>query len=363
MNKFSNASSLIVTLLFFVFPVAGVVSYQLLISVDRFQSVAATVITEQKPASTSFDLSLLGLPSFGSDRDAHVVSEFILSRDMMSYLDRQLKLREHYSDPNVDYFARAAVDATEEEFHELYRDYIEVDYNIETKLLTFSVQAFDPEYAQNVLRLILRRADEFIDALNNKVSREQIRFFEIEVVNREQALREAKGNLLAFQQKNKILSTEAEAKTIFATVGMLETLVAQKTSELDSKAKILSKNSAQLQELKGQIASLRRQIATEKERLAGSEGTDISKLQAELVELRLELELATTAYKTTLTTLEQIRVEASRKLKFLIVVTLPSLAQESEYPRREYIIITAILICFMIYVIMSLIVAIIREHG
>ena len=135
------------------------------------------------------------------------------------------------------------------------------------------------------------------------------------------------------------------------------------SSELDGRRKILSGGSAVLQELEAQISSLRRQIEAEKARLAGGKGRDISKLQAEFHEIDLGLELATTAYKSTLATLEQVRVEASRKLKFLIVVTQPSLAGEAEYPRRGYIIISTALICLMVYVLVSLISAIVKEHS
>ncbi len=363
MAKFLNVASFAVFVVFFVLPVASITFYQLAFATDRYESKAVTVISEQKSGMGSFDFSFLGLPSFGSDRDAHIIIEFILSRDMMNYLQRQINIRAHYSNPEVDYLSRLESDATVETFHELYLDYFTAEYDIEKKIITLAVQAFDKNYAQDALRLMLRRADEFIDALNNKVSREQLRFFETEVVSREQQLKKLKAELLEFQQTNKILSTEAEAQTIFTTIGALETVLAQKNSELDSRKKILSKDSAILQELQGQITSLGRQIQVEKARLAGGGGRDISKLQAEFNEIRLGLELATAAYKSTLSTLEQVRVEASRKLKFLIVVTQPSLATESEYPRTLYIIVSTILISLMVYVVMSLIVAIIREHG
>lgn len=363
MKNIFNISSKGIFVVFFLLPVAAISLYHLLISTDRYESVAAAIITEQKNSTASLDLSLIGLPSTASDHDAHVVEKLILSRDMLQYLDEKIQLREHLSNPDIDYFSRLESDATFEEFLELYRDYFTVDYNVETKILTIAVQAFDRAYAQNALKLILERSDKFIDALNNRMSQEQVRFFLKEEKKRKQDMLDAKANLLAFQQANKIFSTEAEAQTIFTTIGALETLAAQKQSELDSRAKILSKNSAILQELKAQIASLQRQITTEKARLAGGEGRDISEIQSDFAAVQLELELATTAFKSTLATLEQVRIEAARKLKFLIVVTQPSLADESEFPRRWYIVISTIMISLMLYVVASLVTAIIREHA
>lgn len=363
MKTFSNISSIGLLFVFLILPVFSVSFYHAFISTDRYESVAKTIITEQKPSATTLDLSLIGLPSTASDHDAHVVETLILSKDMVRYLDERIKLREHLTNPDIDYFSRLADDATFEDFHELYQDYFTVDYNVETKILTIAVQAFDRDYAQNALKLILERSDEFIDALNNRMSQEQVRFFLLEEKKRKQEMLDAKAKLLAFQQKNKVFSTEAEAQTIFTTIGALETLAAQKQSELDSRTKILSANSAILQELRAQIASLQRQIAAEKSRLAGGEGRDISEIQSDFLAVRLDLELATAAFKSTLTTLEQVRVEAARKLKFLIVVTQPSLAEESEFPRRWYIILSTFMIALMLYVVASLVVAIIREHA
>ncbi|MCP5083138.1 MAG: hypothetical protein GY948_15735 [Alphaproteobacteria bacterium] len=363
MRYSSSIFSVGLFIVFFALPIFSVSFYQAFVSTDRYESAASTIITEQKPSVTSLDLSLIGLPSTASDHDAHVVKTLVLSKDMVRYLDEKIQLREHFSNLEVDYFSRLETDATFEDFHELYRDYFTVDYNVETKILRIAVQAFDRAYAQKALELILERSDEFIDSVNNRMSKEQVRFFRLEEKKRKQEMLVAKAKLLAFQQANKIYSTEAEAQTIFTTIGALETLAAQKQSELDSRAKILSKNSAILQELGAQIASLQRQITSEKARLAGGQGRDISEIQSDFLAVQLELELATTAFKSTLTTLEQVRIEAARKLKFLIVVTEPSLADDSEFPRRWYIVISTIMISLMLYVVASLVMAIIREHA
>lgn len=363
MPSMSNIYSTGLLIVFLVLPISSITAYQLLVATDRYQSVASAIITEQKPASASLDLSLIGLPSTASDHDAHVVETLILSKDMLRYLDEKIHPRRHFGNPKVDYFSRLAPDASFEDFHDLYQDYFTVDYNVETKILRIAVQAFDRAYAQNALKLILERSDKFIDALNNRMSREQVRFFLLEEKKRKREMLDAKAKLLAFQQSNKIFSTEAEAQTIFTTIRALETLAAQKQSELDSRAKVLSKNSAILQELQAQISSLQRQITAEKDRLAGGEGRDISVIQSDFLAVKLDLELATTAFKSTLATLEQVRIEAARKLKFLVVVTEPSLADEAEYPHRWYIVVSTVLISLMLFVVASLVSAIIREHA
>ncbi|NND50398.1 MAG: lipopolysaccharide biosynthesis protein, partial [Rhizobiales bacterium] len=100
------------------------------------------------------------------------------------------------------------------------------------------------------------------------------------------------------------------------------------------------------------------------ERLAGSKTlTSLNELDSQFREIQLELEFNTNIYKTNLSALEAARLEAARRLKFLIVVAEPSLADESEYPQHEYIIVTWAMVLLIAYLVLSLMVSIIREHA
>jgi capsular polysaccharide transport system permease protein len=67
-------------------------------------------------------------------------------------------------------------------------------------------------------------------------------------------------------------------------------------------------------------------------------------------------------YTSNLAQLEQARIEAARRIKFLVVVAAPSIADESQYPSRPYVIITAAIVLFAIYFLGALVMSILREH-
>lgn len=56
-------------------------------------------------------------------------------------------------------------------------------------------------------------------------------------------------------------------------------------------------------------------------------------------------------------------MNAAQRLKYLVVVTQPTVADDSLYPNRGFIIGTAAMVLFMVFFILSLIVAIVREHA
>jgi capsular polysaccharide transport system permease protein len=59
---------------------------------------------------------------------------------------------------------------------------------------------------------------------------------------------------------------------------------------------------------------------------------------------------------------ESARIEATRKLKSLVVVEPPVLPEIAEYPRRWYNLATLLVVCCLIYGVVSLVVATIRDH-
>ena len=140
-------------------------------------------------------------------------------------------------------------------------------------------------------------------------------------------------------------------------------LLSKQKSELDSASTTLSTNAPRLQQLRSDISALENQIRTEKERLSGVSTSSLSELDAQYRDIQLNLEFVTTMYKSNLSQLEQARIEAARRIKFLIIVAEPSLADESQFPNRPYIIITAAIILMAVYFIGALILSIVREHA
>ena len=89
----------------------------------------------------------------------------------------------------------------------------------------------------------------------------------------------------------------------------------------------------------------------------------MSELDAQFREIQFNLEFVTNIYKSNMAQLEQARLQAVQRLKYLVVVTTPSLADASLYPDRPYIIGTAVIVLLMIFFVVSLLAAIIREHA
>ncbi len=151
---------------------------------------------------------------------------------------------------------------------------------------------------------------------------------------------------------------------INASIATLNSLLITKQGELAVRGRDLNANSPVIQQLKAEIETIEKQIAAEKQKLVGGvNGSAVSELSAKFAEITFNLEFVGNIYKSNLAQLERARVEALQRLKYLILVTTPTIADASIYPDRTYIIGSAAIILLMIFFIVSLIVAVIREHA
>ena len=346
----------------FVIPLFGLTAYELMFATDRFDSTAAVVISTERASVPSLDLSALGLAAPEAQRDPLILTEFVESSEMLQYLDAKLDLRGHYSNPEIDWWSRLPPNYALEDFHDYMRNYLRVSFDTASQILTLHVEAFDRQYAQKIVNAVLERSQEFTDRLNDKVTSGQTKFFEDQLVETEQRLRQAKADLLGFQNQNRIMTTESEAMLVTSNIAELEKSLLARQGELETKIQVLAEDAPTIQILRTEIATIQMQINQEKDRLSGGTGAAVNELDAKFREIQFNIEFITNIYKSNLAQLEASRVAAVQRLKYLVVVTQPTLADSSLYPKRGFILGSAAMILFMVFFIVSLIIAIIREH-
>lgn len=349
--------------LVFIVPVSFVSFYYIAVAQDRYESLSTVYITEEASQSSPFDLTLLGITNTGSARDILVLKSFIESSQMLELLDKDLGLKQHFANPDLDFFSKLAEDASKEEFLQYYLSRVIITFDDEAQLLRLSAQSFTPAYSKIILHKILAHSQIFIDKLNENISFSQLNFFENEVKKSEDHLTLEKTKLRAFQKKYKILSTNIATQTIVTTITTLESQLAAKRSELSSRLSVLSEQAPAIRRLRSDVSALTKQLALENARLTSENGGSLSEIDSKFQDIKLLIEYKTLRYKANLDAFEKAKVEAARRLRFLTIVAQPTLADEALFPNRVYIIVTTGIVALLIYFILSITVATIREHA
>ena len=328
---------------------------------DRFVSEASFMVEKNDGGQAAMGgFSLLGItPQTGNDQ--RIVETFIQSPDMLNHLQETLNLRQHYVD-EPDWLSRLGSDASYEDFLQYYRDHIAVQFNAETGMLNLEVQGFTPEYTRQLAKQVLARSEAFVNEISHTLANEQQAFVQKEVVLAERRLKDTTAELLAFQSANGLLSATDQGVALSGILNELQAELVRNRTELQTLSSYLNDNSSKVVTLKQRITALESQLAKEKIQLASNDGTALNDLVAKQESLQLDLKLATEAYSATLIALEKARTEASRKIKQLVVVSSPQLAEDATYPKVGYNLTNILLLLLMAFALVRMARATVREH-
>ncbi|MHA1539973.1 MAG: sugar transporter [Alphaproteobacteria bacterium] len=348
-----------------VLPVLIASIYYGFIASDIYVSETKFIIKQNKSSGMSYgSLSLLGGVSDGTQQDAHLIKEYILSYDMLSHLDRLFELKKRYqTSPKIDRASRLAEKTSTENFLSYYRNLVAVDFDETSSIVTVRMKDFNPFITQEILGEILKKGEDFINNISHKLASSQLTFINKEVQGAKEQLQNAQERLTRFQDKHIILSPREESESISAAISNMEGALMQEEANLKGLRSYLNSRAHEVVSSNNKIRALKRQISQERRKLVGNEkGNKLNVISSDFEKLSFEVSFLTDAYKTALSSLEAARLEALRQLKYLIHISKPTLPEEATYPRKSYILLTLFLICTLFYGILRLIVATIKDH-
>ncbi|MFS1523023.1 hypothetical protein ACL7TT_02740 [Microbulbifer sp. 2304DJ12-6] len=353
-------------LLFVAAPLLIVGAYYAFWVSERYVSHAQLIVKDSAaPQATSHSLGFL-VPGIGSDnQDVFLVVNYIQSLDMALYLDEELDLANYYKSNRHDVFSRLDADATQEDYLVYYRQHIGVGLDEATGIISIEMQAFDSSFAQHLVETVIQKSEDFVNAISNQLADKQVDFVKSELALAQKNLRSSKQEILDFQNRNNIVSPEELTKGIGSIIQGLEAKLAEQRAEYTAAKTYLNPDSSQIISMQSGIDALEHQIEMEKVRLVGidKEGKQrLNSLGAQFQNLELDLQFATDAYAASLKALETARMEASGKLKHLMVVAQPSLAEEAGYPRKLYNLTSFAVMLLLLYGVGKMLAASIRDH-
>jgi len=334
-----------------------------LIASDRYVGEAKVIVKQADNNSTAdFGIALLGTAMSSGKQDAQLVRQFILSLDMLHYLNKSLSVRDHYQSRDVDHLSRLWEWQSQEDFLAYYRKHITVTYDELSGVLAIRAQAFTPEFAQKIVKAVLQQSEQYINQIGHDLASEQVNFVQKELDRATQHLRKSKQQILEFQGEYQLFSPEQESGAKLTMVNELEAQLTRHKAELNNLRSYMNDSAADIVALKAKIGSLENQLLIERAKLVGDKNNNFSDVNAKHADLLLDLGFATDLYKASLMSLEQARIEAYRKLKYLVVVDSPSLAEEAEFPKRLYNLVSILVVLSLLYGAMKITWATVKEH-
>lgn len=339
--------------------------YLAMISAEGYVSRSQLMVEQEQSvvgAGAELALGLLNVGSGKSKQDAVLVENFMRSRTMLEHLDKELDLRGHFSAPKIDFVGRLAEDASSEEFLDYYRDKLHLSVDDVSLILSVEFTAFDAEFARKVVEALIARSELFVNDVARKFANEQLRFVEEQVAQANERLTAASRKVIELQRSNEVLSPLMETESVGKIVATLEGELAEQRTQVKAMSAYLNPEAPDMIVARNRVKALESQVEQERARLVGRGEPGLNDLMLAYQGAETDVRLTGEIYKTALASLEATRLEAVRKVKLMVSVDRPSLAESAEYPKVFYWASTVFVLLNLAYFVLGLIVATVEDH-
>jgi capsular polysaccharide transport system permease protein len=352
-----------------VVPTVAATAYYGGIATDVYVSESRFVIRSAQRQSSGGGIGALlqgaGLPGFQrSVDDAYAVQDFILSRDALGQLNAALNLNALFSDPRIDRISRFPsvldMDDSFEGLHRYYQRQVEVRLDTASGIATLRARAFDGDNAVQINARLLQGAEQLVNQLNDRARRDLIEFAAAEVDSAERRAKEAMVAVSRFRSDRGVVDPERQTMLQLQQIAKLQDeLIAAKTQIAQLKA--FAPENPQLASLELRVKTLQGEMNAELGKVTGGSFSLTGKA-VDFQRLALEREFAERNLAATLANLEQARNEAQRKQLYLERIVQPSTPDIAVEPRRLRAIASIAIFSLVMWGILSMLLAGIREH-
>lgn len=349
-------------------PMVLAIIYYAVFAANRYASTAEIAVRETDNANSSVSNApglalLLGATNPTSREETLFLRQYILSNDMLDVLKKELNWMDHYTSIYSDPLYWLNSEADQASSLNFYRKIVTAHFDEETGLLQLEVQAFSPSFSQQVLSIILKESERFVNELSHKLTRDQLAFVEKELITARMNYEVRRDELLHFQAQNNLLDAEATITARSTMIATMESELATEKAKLSAMSSSLNAAAPQVQQQRRRIQALEKQVVAETQRLIAQEGSNkLNTVAAKFRDLTIQAGIAEEAYKVSLASLENTRIEINKKFRSLAVVVSPNLPDSAIYPDRKYNLLVIFIGLLALMGIVRFIVATIDDH-
>ena len=336
----------------------GAVASDVYISESRF-----LVRSPQRPQLSGIGALLQGTAFSRAQDDTYSVHDFIRSRDALTEIDSKLDFRRAYSDFNVDFFNRfPGIDPDDsfEALHRYYQKQVGIDYDTVSSISVLRVRAFSAEDAKRINEMLLEMGERLVNNVNIRSRRDLIDVAANEVRLAEARTKLAAEALSSFRSDRSVLDPDRQGAIQLQGVAKLREELLNAESQLNQ-VKQVSPDNPQIASLQQRVELLRNAIGSENALVLGKGSSLVSKSPV-YDRLVLERGFADRQLAAAMVALDTARNEAQRKQLYLERLVQPNLPDKAVEPRRIRGVLTTFVLGLIVWGVLSLVVAGVREH-
>ncbi|WP_425041100.1 capsule biosynthesis protein [Primorskyibacter sp. S187A] len=355
---------LVTRLLFFVLlPTFICGFYFYFVATPMYATKSAFLIlkAESGPSSAT---SLLSGTQFATATDAISVQDYLTSKDAMIRLDEDSGFASHFAQDWIDPIQRLSPHASNEVAHKLYQKNVKIGFDPTEGVIRMEVRAADPAVSAQFSERLITYAEERVDSLSQRKRENQVRDAERNLVEAEQARREAQERLVRLQLENDLIDPEGEITSLRTQINTFETQLREKEIELAALLDNSRPNRAKVDGTQGDIRRLEDTLSRLRNEMTqvNSDGRSLAELASRVQLAQADVATRDLMLTAALEQLNQTRRDANSQVRYLTTSVEPVAPQDPSYPRKFENTMLSLLIFSGIYLMLSLTASILREQ-
>jgi len=313
--------------------------YFLGIARARYQSTSDFLVRQPLPpamAAPSVVGAVLGGPAMlGSLEDGRYLAVYLHSPEVMQRVFVRLLKEGRYQRRAPDVLAGIGSNANVDQQLAFFRRQVQVWPQELSGVIQLTTTGLDPATAMRLNRLLLQEGQQFVNQMNQNISRDQLNFARHEVDRARRTLSQATDKLNIFKARYGQLDPVQESAATSSYITALEAkLVELKVEEASLKRQFRDPKAPEVQFAADQVQELQKQIQAERQTLASPSGRNLGGRASEAMKLQNDVLFATDSLRAAMTAVENSRMESQRQLKFLIMLSLPLKAASQDWDWR-----------------------------
>lgn len=346
-------------------PVAASIVYYGFVASDVYISESRFVVrSPQRSAQSGLGALLQGTGFARSQDDTYSVHDFIRSRDALKELDASVELKKAYSVSTIDSINRfPGLQRWDDSFEALYRYYLKhvtIDYDTVSSISVLQVRAYNAEDAKKINIQLLDMGERLVNNMNLRSRQDLITAAEQEVSLAERRAKDAASSLSAFRSDRSVFDPDRQSAVQLQSVVRLREELLTAEAQLEQVRRV-SPSNPQVPSLEQRVKGLRKAIEEENARVLGRDG-GLSAKSPVYDRLALEKQFADRQLAGALTALDAARSEAARKQLYLERLVQPNQPDRAVEPRRLRAVATVLIIGILVWGVLGMVLAGIREH-
>lgn len=350
-------------------PVLLTVVYLTVFAKDQYASKVGFTIRQEETSNASELMGgLSSILGAGAQSHADLLFEFVQSQEIVQRIAEEFDLVGHYSSnwPNDPIFSLWP-NATIEDVVWFWGRMVRITFDRASGLMLVQVRAHDPETAQIIASLIVRKSEEMINRLNDTARTDAMRNAEKDLEAALARLRAAREALAEFRARTQIVDPQADIQARMGVLSNFQQQLAEALVEYDLLSQTTDANDPRIRQLTRRIEAIRNRIRDERQNFTQmdvtTEDTDYPSLIAQFESLQVDQAFAEATYQAALTAMDAARSNASRQNLFLANFIQPTLAQRAQYPQTTLLIGLSFFFSLLFWAVMALVYYSLRDRG